>query len=194
MDPDLNLIQALQAGDDAALDTLMERHREPLFRFVFRYLQNDAVAQDVVQETFVRCYFKARKYRPKASVKTWLYSIAVNLSRDHLRRVGRNRSVSLDAPPDREGAQAPVVEDTGVLPNDQAVLRDRHRELQRAIDRLPEKLREPLILYSLEGKSQHEVAEILGTTVKTIELRIYHAKTKLRQLLENTLGAASSGR
>lgn len=65
MDPDLPLMEALQAGDDSALNELIDRHREPLFHFVYRYLRDEPVAREVVQETFVRVYFKAKTFAPR---------------------------------------------------------------------------------------------------------------------------------
>lgn len=114
MDPDLPLIHALQSGDDSALNELMRRHREPLFHFAFRMVRNGVAAGDIVQEAFVRAYFAAARFKPKATVKTWLYSIALNVSRDHLRRLAKRRGdVSLDTasgrpelsetPPDARG-------------------------------------------------------------------------------------------
>ena len=91
MDPDLPLIEALQAGDESALNELINRHREPLFYFVYRYLRDEMAARDVVQETFVRVFFKARTFRPRSSVKTWIYTIALNLTRDEGRRLGRRQ-------------------------------------------------------------------------------------------------------
>lgn len=177
MDPDLPLIHALQSGDDSALNELMIRHREPLFHFAFRMVRNEAAARDIVQEAFVRAYFGAAKFKPKASVKTWLYSIALNLTRDHVRRSAKRRGeVSLDAehqPPDLGFSQS------ADLPRS-----DEFTLLQRGIDELPAKLREALVLFSLEQKSQREAAEILGTTPKTVELRVYHAKQKLRDWLK----------
>lgn len=187
MDPDLPLIQALQAGDDSALNELIHRHREPLFHFVFRYLRDETAARDVVQETFVRTYFKAGKYHPRATVKTWLYTIALNLCRDHHRRFGKRRGdLSLDeAPP--SGGSPRELSDPAPIPSEQAGQKDRFTFLQRAIEQLPHSLREALILFSLEGKSQQETAAILGTTPKTVELRVYHAKEKLRKLLGRLL-------
>jgi len=191
VDPDLPLVQALQSGDDSGLSELMRRHRDGLFHFVFRYVQNEAAAQDIVQETFVRCYFKAAKFKPQATFKTWLYAIALNLSRDYLRHGLRRPTVSSDELNQDDGSKLPIV-DPNALPDEQAAVADRHRQLQEAINRLPEKLREPLILYALEQKSQQEVADILGTNAKTVELRVYHAKTKLRKLLGHLLGRAGS--
>lgn len=180
MDPDLPLIQALQNGDDSALNELMSRHREPLFRFAYRVVRDETSARDVVQETFVRVYFNAPKFKPRATVKTWLYSIALNLSRDHVRRLGKRRG---ELPLDAEGTPTPrdkaLVSDGGTHRFDEFAV------LQRAIDELPPKLRDALILFSLERKTQREAADILGTTPKTVELRVYHAKQKLRDLLKS---------
>jgi RNA polymerase sigma factor CnrH len=178
VDPDLPLIQALQAGDDSALGELMSRHREPLFHFVYRLVRDETAARDVVQETFVRVYFGTAKFRPKALVKTWVYAIAVNLGRDHVRRLSKRRSeVSL-----AEAAESGQnVVDQTPLASDAVRQRDEFALLQRGIDELPQPLREALVIFSLEGKSQREAAEILGTTPKTVELRVYHAKRKLRE-------------
>ena len=187
MDPDLPLIEALQAGDDSALNELINRHREPLHRFVFRYLRNEAAAHDIVQETFVRVYFKVAKFRPRSSVKTWIYTIALNLCRDQGRWLGRHRgNVSMDAPTREDGARLEVA-DNAPVPSAKAAESDRFVLLQRGIDQLPQKLKEVLILYSLEERSQQEVAELLGITSKAVETRVYHAKAKLRILLETEM-------
>ena len=187
MDPDLPLIEALQAGDDSALNELIDRHREPLHRFVFRYLRNEAACADVVQETFVRVYFKAGKFQPKSSVKTWIYAVALNLCRDQFRRLARHRGdVSMDAPV-RSDASRVEVADRSPLPSARAAESDRFAQLQRAIDALPEKLREAIILFSLEQRSQHEVADILRITPKAVETRVYHAKARLRAALESEM-------
>ena len=183
MDPDLPLIEALQTGDDSALNELIDRHREPLRRFVYRYLRNEAATEDAVQETFVRLYFKARKFQPKSSVKTWIYTIALNLCRDQFRWRARHRGeVSMDAPARPAGPRTEVA-DHAPPPSVRAADADRFAQLQSAIDALPENLKEALILFSLEERSQHEVAEILGITPKAVETRVYHARTKLRMAL-----------
>ena len=189
MDPDLPLLQALQAGDDSALNELMIRYREPLFRFAFRLIRDESAARDVVQETFVRVYFGARKFKPQASVKTWMHAIALNLSRDHVRRLIRRGA---EFPLNVAAKGAHELADSSP-PADQSVARrDEFALLRRGIDALPRMLREALVLFSLEGKSQREVADILGTSPKTVELRVYRAKHRLRQWLESfTYGSPS---
>lgn len=176
MDPDLPLIEALQDGDDTALNTLIERHQQALYFFVFRYLRDETSARDVVAETFVRVYFNAQRFRPKSSVKTWIHSIALNLCRDQARR--RKRSPASSGVP-----STPDVPDPGAGPAAQAMERERLDSLAEAIESLPPKLKEALILFSIENRSQKEVAELLGITPKTVELRVYHAKQRLREWL-----------
>ena len=192
MDPDLLLIEALQAGKESALNELINRHREPLFQFVYRYLRDETIARDVVQETFVRVFFKVKKFEPRSSVKTWIYTIALNLSRDEGRKLAkRQREVSVNAP--GPGDQPPMeLADARPSPDAEAGQHDRFALLQRAIEKLPHKLKSALILFSLEGKSQRESAEILGTTPKTVELRVAHARQKLRDLLAGQLHDVSA--
>jgi RNA polymerase sigma-70 factor (ECF subfamily) len=186
VDPDLPLMQALQRGDDSVLNTLMDRHRESLFYFAYRYLRNETAANDVVQETFVRLYFKVAKFKPSATVKTWLYTIALNLCRDQIRRSHTWREArTLDAASGETIDATAKLRDPNAAPDIAAEKRDHYRLLQQAIDQLSPALREAIILFSLEGKSQKEAADILGTSPKTVELRIYHAKQKLKTLLEN---------
>lgn len=184
MDPDLPLIEALQAGNESALNELIDRHRQPLFYFAFRYLRDETAARDVVQETFVRVFFKAKTFEPRATVKTWIYAIALNLIRDEGRRLSKHqRNVSLDAPgpADRPPLE---VEDSAPTPDQQTGQKDRFAGLHAAIEKLPHNLKAALVLFCLEGKSQNEAAEILGTTPKTVEMRVAHARQRLRQLLD----------
>lgn len=183
MDADLPLIERLQAGDESALNELIQRHRGPLLGFVYRYLRDEAIARDVVQETFVRVFFKVKTFEPRASVKTWIYAIALNLARDQGRKLAKHRrEISLDAPGTDDRPPLEIA-DTAASPDEEAGQRDRFTRLQRAIDRLPHKLKAALILFSIEGHSQREVAEILGTTAKSVETRVYHAKEKLHEML-----------
>src|SRR5258708_35884811 len=82
-DPDLALVRALQAGEDRALETLMHRHQEGGFRFVFRHISNEADAIELTQEVFVRAHFNIERFRATARFVKWLYHIALNLCRDH---------------------------------------------------------------------------------------------------------------
>ena len=186
MDTDLPLIEAIQSGDETALETLMERHQIALYYFVLRYTGNEHAAREIVQETFVRTYFKAASYRPRSTVKTWFYTIALNLCRDAGRRRSRRPDFVPLGPVGSDGAPGLDVADDAAMADEEAVRSEDLDRLHLAINRLPEKLRIPLILCLLEERSQKEAAEILSTTPKTIELRIYRAKKKLTRMLSST--------
>lgn len=182
-DPDLALIESLKTGDSDAIGELMRRHQEALFHFVYRYLGNETAARDTVQETFVRVFFKAGLFEPRSSVKTWIYAIALNLCRDAARKLARSPGVqSLDAPVGEH--ETPIqVPDSRPAPDVVAEKDEELGRLRAAIALLPNPLKSALVLFVLEQRSQKEVAEILGTTPKTVELRVYRAKAKLRELL-----------
>ena len=178
-DLDLPLVQALQAGDESALNKLIRKYEEPLFWFIWRYTGDEETARDLLQETFVRLYFGIRRFKPHAKFATWLYSIAMNLCRDYARSKQRRQSCvteSLDAVDlHRE------VADRGADANVES--HERLEALEKAIKKLPHDLRTALLLFAVEGRSQQECAELLGVSAKAVEARVYRA----RKRLENTL-------
>jgi RNA polymerase sigma factor (sigma-70 family) len=180
-DPDLTLVQALVLGQHQALDALMNRHREGLFRFVLRNVQNEEDALELAMETFVRAYFNIEKFRPTARFATWLYRIALNLCRDHVRSRAYRESqhtVSFDAPGQEAGDPGSVMaRERG--PEQSAERREEINALQKAISELPEELKEVVILTALEDRSQAEVAELLRISAKAVEMRLYRARKVL---------------
>lgn len=182
-DPDLELVRALQGGDELALNVLMARHKEPLFRFLFRYTRNETAARDLAQEAFVRAYFNIRSFKPRAKFTTWLFQIALNLCRDLARSKHHKRSflhASL-SDSDRIGAHEPA--DVSANPRQRAIGAEQLAVTLAAIDNLPHDLRVALILGAIEERSQQEVAELLGVSVKAVETRIYRARQTLREAL-----------
>lgn len=187
-DPDLELVFALQRGEDRALSELMVRHREPLFRFLVRYTRNETVARDLAQETFVRAYFHIRDFTPKAKFVTWLFRIGINLCRDHARSKHAHRAFWHDPFPGREGSAGWEPADRGPRPDAHAADAERLTLARQAVDALPHDLKVALILAVIEERSQKEVAAMLGITPKAVETRIYRA----RRLLNDRLGPPSA--
>ncbi|MDR1789294.1 MAG: RNA polymerase sigma factor [Opitutaceae bacterium] len=175
-DPDLPLVLALQNGDDLALNALMDRHREPLFRFVFRHAGNETVARDVAQEAFVRAYFNIGKFRPGPRFSTWLYRIALNLCHDHARSRHARRE-RLHQPLAEPGADTPDA--SARDPGEQAALSEELAAARAAIDKLPRRLREALLLTLAGERSHREAAELLEVSVKTVETRVHRARKLL---------------
>lgn len=173
---DDGLIRRLQEGDRAALDALMRRHHAPLSRFVHHYLHDSQAVDDIVQESFIRLFLKAKGFRFQSTPRTWLYQIAINLCKDH-RRKHRQVFAPLDAEAMEFEALVPGVDEQIQHKRDLV-------KLSKAIDRLPHKLKTALILFAVEERSQGECAALLGITPKALELRVYRARKLLADKLE----------
>jgi len=188
-DPDLPLWQDLQRGNDAALDALMDRHRVGLFRFIYRYVLNEEDSRDLLQETFVRAYFKRNQFQPRAKVSTWLYRIALNLCRDHARsRATKEDRVtdSLVVRSDDGEEHERDLKSTTANPAEIAQSNEALLVLERAIQTLPHDLKAAFILTVLEDRSQAECAELLDISIKAVETRIYRARKFLGTKLSRT--------
>lgn len=176
-DPDRPDVEALQQGDESALNRLMDRHGASLLAFVTRMIGSTADAEEIAQETFVRAYFQIHTYRPKAPFVSWLYQIARNLCRDYFRSRAYRQSLASDS---MERISMDLMQAEKISP----ALAARIEALQVAILRLPAKFRECLILTAIEGFSHAEAGARLGLTAKAVEVRAHRARTMLAKILK----------
>lgn len=182
MDEDLRAIERIQRGDETGLSDLMHRHKEAVFCFSIRYTGIEADAAELTEETFYRVYLNAKKFKPKAKVKTWIFSIAANLSRDFLRRKKKTAIfTSIDS--ESDWVQSSVKE-SGSNPEQEMASKEAVQEIEKLIHELPHKLKFPFVFCILQEHSYDECAEVLKTNRKTVETRIYRARLKLRRFLE----------
>ncbi len=180
----------LIAGHENALSELMERHAGPLYGFLCRFVGDEDAAGDLAQETFVRVYQHRTAFKVGLRFSTWLYTIAGNLARNHLRARGRRPEVSLDATPvDGRPGLADTLPATDLTPAEVAVRAEQQAAVRRAVAELPDDLREAIVLCELEDRTLAEAAVILTTTVKAVESRLYRARQQLRTRLARWLGA-----
>ena len=182
-DSDLALVRAVQAGDDRAFDELLRRHTDAVYRFVRRYVESDADAEDLTQEAFVRAYFRVRDFGSRAKFVTWLFRIAHNLCIDFLRSrrfLGVRKPFSVDEPDILK--QMAGLESTS-SPAQELTKREKVAAVDRAIQQLPVNLRIPLVLVAVEGFSYEAAASVLQISSKAVEMRLYRArKVLLKQL------------
>ena len=186
MDEDLAAIERIQGGDEGGLRELMARHKDAVFRFILRYTGNETDAAELAEETFYRVYKHAGRYRPRAKVRTWMFSIAANLGRDHARRRKKWRGhLPIAGLADREEnpSIAEMHPSDSATPDTQMDSREQIRLMEAAISSLPHKLRFPFVFCVLEGNSHDECAGVLGTSRKAVETRIYRARKTLRHQL-----------
>jgi len=179
----------LNAGHDASLNALMDRHTERLFHYLLRQLNNETDAAEIAQESFVRVYHNRARFDPAQKFSTWLYAIATNLVRDRFRWHQRHPQVSLDAEREETGSILDSLPDTVASASEQLQAQERAGEVRAAVQSLPEELRTPLILFEYEGLSQAEIGAVMNCTAKAIETRLYRARNQLRKRLAGLLRA-----
>lgn len=179
-DPDRELIQRLQGGEATAFDELMARYRQPVLAFVFRMLNDAHEAEDVAQDVFVRVFQNVAKFSPRARFSTWLFQIARNAALDRARRQahadGGKKFQSLELSEEK----VPTIGKTAA---DELHVADIGRRIAAAAAELPEDQRTALVLAEYEGLSYADIAAIMKTTEKSVELRIYRARQHMRKAL-----------
>ncbi len=165
-------------GDAAAFELIMRRHNRLLFRTARGIVADDADAQDVVQETYLRAFERLCGFRGGAALATWLARIAINVALDALRR--RGRTVSLDGDDDEADEMTPS---TGPSPEAAAERAQMQRLLQAAIDSLPPIYRSVFILRAVQELSVDETADCLDVSAEVVRTRHVRARALLRDAL-----------
>lgn len=181
-------VENLRAGDAAAFETLVERYSGDVYALLFRLTENAEEAADLTQETFLKVLRSIKDFRGDAGLKTWLFRIAINESRNRFRWWKRRRkdaTISLDAVMgDTERVLSDTLPDGGVSPEDAALAHEREYALQAALLELPDAYREAVVLCDVEGLSYEETAAALGVGIGTVKSRISRGREELRRRLK----------
>jgi RNA polymerase sigma-70 factor (ECF subfamily) len=181
-------IERLKEGDAAAFDTLVTRYTPDIYALLLRLTENVEEAQDLTQETFLRALKAVKNFRGDADLKTWLYRIAINESRNRFRwwkRRSRNLTVSLDAENEfSEKSLSETISGDSENPEEETLRRERQTFLRKALRKLSVNFREAIILRDIEGLTYEEVAAALETNVGTVKSRISRGREELRKMLE----------
>ncbi len=181
---DEELIVGFQKGNTAAFDQLVSRFKDPLTNYVFRFLGDWDECSDVVQETFVRVYQNRDSYKPIAKFSTWIYTIATNVAKSRLRRKGFMQLFSFLNRRDEENGVFEVPDESS-----RADLRlessMEEQRIQKALDALPLKYRQVVILRDVQELSYEEIADITGLSLGTVKSRINRARQRLQEMLKD---------
>jgi RNA polymerase sigma-70 factor (ECF subfamily) len=178
---DVELMRRVQAGDETAFASLMQRWERPVKAVVARLVLNTREAEELAQETFVRLWQHRERYSAGRPLKPWILGIALNLARNRLRWWKRRPTVALEEWTEGPAASTDAAE-AGSARLEQA---ERGAVVRDAIAALPAPLREAIVLFEYEQMSYAEVAEAVGATAKAVETRIARARDKLRVALKN---------
>jgi RNA polymerase sigma-70 factor (ECF subfamily) len=193
-DADGALMQAFQRGDIAAFETLVERHRDRVFRLAFRYLGEASAAEDLAQETFLRVYRTRHTWRPEARFSTWLHRVTANACLNEIRARKARRGVETTARPGPDGAASPEPADARLPSPPQAAERSETAGLVReAVARLPDDQRLAVILSKFDGLSSGELADAMGRSVPAVKSLLVRARENLRRALSPHLSGLPGG-
>jgi RNA polymerase sigma-70 factor (ECF subfamily) len=168
-------------GRQAAYRVLMDRHRAAAFRLARHHCGNDDAALDVTQQSFIAAFAALGRYDRSRSFAHWLARIVINKSHDWARRRKVRRFLAFALPLEEAHEVADAVPD----PETQAADRQELARVMAAIAELPARLKEVLVLRTIEGMSQTEAAGILGVSEKAVETRLYRARAKLAENLRD---------
>ncbi|HEY0255841.1 MAG TPA: sigma-70 family RNA polymerase sigma factor [Candidatus Methylacidiphilales bacterium] len=180
---DVLAMERLQQGDDLALNEIMGRWKVPLASYLLRQLGSQEDALDLAMETFVRVYESRHRYAPSARFARWLFTIATNLARNHVRWRQRHPEVPFETDEDDKSSSLDRVVDDAPSASGQLDGKERARAVRQAIAGLPADLRTAILLFEYEDFSHAEIAAVEGCSVKAVETRLYRARQALEQKL-----------
>ena len=172
------LIRLVQEGDEMAFSRIVSAYKDKIVNYLYQFTGDYQKAVELSQETFVRVYFKANKYRPIAPLSSWIYAIASNLAKTEMKKARKLATVSLEEVTNNFQANSYSQD-----PRDSGLIRN----LREALESLHPRYRIPVILKDMEGFTQEEIAQILKKPVGTVKARISRARTMLKKKLEKAV-------
>jgi len=179
--PDSTLVEEFRKGSSQARQgafcALYERYAGPVRSYLARLGRRPELAEDLTQETFLRALNGLDGFDGRSSVKSWIYCIATNLFRDHLKRRSTMTQEGASDWTDREGK--------GPTPAEVAERNEEAERVRTAVEALPDEYRAPVILVRLEGMSYAEAADVLGATVPAVRMRIHRGHLRLLEALRD---------
>lgn len=180
------LLARYRRGEVDAFRLLVRRHQRALYNFALRQVRTPSVAEDIVQDVFVRIVQNVETFKEESRFSTWAYTIARNLCIDHIRKRVHRKHASLDAPSDVDGEGAPLLEKiAGATPGADrtAIGKQLQTHIRAAVEALPEDQREVFLMRQVGELPFKEIAEIVGVSENTVKSRMRYALERLQGAL-----------
>jgi RNA polymerase sigma-70 factor (ECF subfamily) len=184
---DAEVMLELRSGNMAAFDILLAKYRKPIIHFMFRMVHNQAVAEELAQEVFLRIYRSRETYRAEARFSTWLYRIATNLGVNHARDTRHERSAStiyLDET-DSETGTTPDVADSTPSAEANILRRERMNAIRQHVLSLPERQQSAVLMHKYEGMDYKQIGEVLKLSESATKSLLFRAYETLREKLKD---------
>ena len=185
---DEELLEAARAGDEEALEALLARHEQRVFRFGLRMCGNEADARDVLQETLIAAFRGVRQFRGDAQLSTWLFQVARSFC-TKVRRRGAGEPAQHEP---LESAAVRGVSEPASPPDDRAHAREMARVIQEALLSHPDAQREVVLLRDVEGLTAEEAALVVGIEVAALKSRLHRARMAMQERIAALLGLGST--
>lgn len=190
-DIDKRLVERVQHGDKKAFELLFSKYQRKLMRLVSRLVRDQAEAEDVVQEAFIKAYRALPQFRGDSAFYTWLYRIGINTAKNYLVTQGRRAPTSTDA----DVEEAETFDDGERLrdvntPESMLATKQIAQTVNLAMEALPEELRMAISLREIEGLSYDEIADVMECPIGTVRSRIFRAREAIAEKLRPLLGTA----
>jgi RNA polymerase sigma-70 factor (ECF subfamily) len=182
LDFDAELMLRVKEGDGASFGVLLEKHRSSVIHFLYRMIQNHAVAEELAQEVFLRVYRSRSTYEPTAKFTTWLFRIATHLALNSLRD-GKNERLQERLDDDSSDMPARQVFDRRPSVEQSMVYQAKMDEIRRAIGALPEKQRAAVLMHKYEEMEYSQIAKVLGCSESAVKSLLFRAYETLRARL-----------
>jgi len=175
------------AGDESAFNFLVQKHHRPVIHFLFRMVRNQAVAEELAQEVFLRVYRARDSYRAEARFTTWLYRIATNLAVNHARDTRHERTaqtIYLDAP-DEETGTTPDVADDEPSVEQRLLTEERMAAIRSHVMALPERQRTAVLMHKYQGMDYRQIGDVLKLSESATKSLLFRAYQTLREKLKD---------
>ncbi|GAB4365798.1 MAG: sigma-70 family RNA polymerase sigma factor [Calditrichia bacterium] len=180
-----DIIKRIISGDLDAYKILVDKYSQEIMNLCFRYLNSYPDAEDATQDVFIKAYRALGDWEPRAQFKTWLYRIAINHCLNLVRRQQKIIFQSLAYYPDKDGKDKSFEKTVGEAEAEDHLMQKQLRvKLRAAVNKLPENQRQVIILYYYQKLSYLEIAEILETSLSSVESRLFRAKKSLAKILK----------
>ena len=183
---DADIMLQVKAGDDSAFEYLVQKYRRPMVSFMFRMAHNNAAAEDLAQEVFLRVYRSRESYEASAKFTTWLYRIATNLAVNHARDTRHERpenTVSLDEP-DEESGHTLDLPDRTPSAEETIVQRERLAAIRQRVQALPERQRIAVVMHKYQQMEYRQIADVLKLSESATKSLLFRAYETLREQLK----------
>ncbi|MGA9982429.1 MAG: RNA polymerase sigma factor [Acidobacteriaceae bacterium] len=183
---DAEIMLRVREGDDGGFNFLIEKYRKAIVNFMYRMVHNQAVAEELAQEVFLRVYRSRQTYRAEAKFTTWLYRIATNLGVNHARDTKQERAaqtIYLDQP-DPETGTTPDVADMHPGAEEEMVKDERMRAIRKHVMALPERQRTAVLMHKYQGLDYKEIGQVLRLSESATKSLLFRAYQTLRERLK----------